>query len=421
MSSFPPAFGNASRSRALVALRHRNFRLYVPGQALSMIGSAIMSLALPWAAYASAHAVLAVGITLAAQYAPMIGGGAFAERFFLRLVPRRRLLVGSQTLCCFIATALATIAWFGATSIWALVLLSALWGVTRACENPARQRFLVDMVGRRDLTHAVSLTASAWNGATVVGAALAGVLLTLVGQWAAFAAVGAGMLGGAIGLAFLDDLPGVVQLSRSAGRAGSRWQALSVPSTQALIALGCAASALGMNRLTVMPVLATEVLGSGALGFGLSMAALGLGAAVGTALLLWQASAVLERSHLWFGVGWAITLALFGWSRWTAVTALLLGCGGVLQTWFLATVSHRLQRLVPDPKRGPLLMSYARWVMLTTAFGPLQAGLLGWAIGVPLTVSVDAFAVAAVAIVVGVGWSREVAAPTDQTSSSAAP
>ncbi|MFZ0217079.1 MAG: MFS transporter, partial [Candidatus Dormiibacterota bacterium] len=411
------------RTRALVALRHRNFRLYMPGQALSMIGISILSLALPWVVFTKTHTVLWVGLALTLQYLPLLGGSPFAE-VLLRTVSRRRLLVGTHTLCCGIGFALALLAWLGAEPLWALLLLSLLWGAVQACEAPTRQHFLVDMVGRHDLTYAISLTASAWNAAAIVGAAVAGLLLVMVGAWAAFAAVGAGVLAGAFGLLLLTDLPILVRDAPSRARPRAVWRGVSAhpsPAALALILLGCTFSALGMNRLTLVPALAGGLLGSGAAGFAISMVGLGLGAAVGTVALLWQGSFLLERRSLWFAAGWAVAMVLFGWSRWTWASAVLLGCSGLFQTWFLASVSHRLQRIVPDPARGTTLTLYAWCVVATAALGPLQAALLGWAVGVPITITIDAIAVTAVAIAVGVRWKRSVAKPTDQISSNAAP
>ncbi len=400
------AIGGAPQGRALAALRHRNFRAYLPGQALSMVGMSMLGVAIAWLVYARSASVFLVGLALALQYLPLTAGRPFA-RLLLTSVSQRRVLLGTQTLFCCIAAALIVITFLEppTTGVWALLLFSVLWGAVRATDAPVRHAFLVDLVGRRDLTYGLSLVASAWNVASFTGAALAGVLLFWVSPGICFVAILVAMLAGVAGLLVVAEVPTIVTGDRLWQRGA--WRSLlregRPPRVAALVVLGCAFSALGMNRLTLLPALFANQLDSDALGFGIGVAAVGVGATIGGALVLWNARAPLRRSLLWPGVLWALAMVVVGWSTLWPLTLVALAATGAMQTWLLSIVGQRLVDVLPDPERGPVMGLYAWFAVATNWVGPLQAGVLALAFGVQWALSIDAGLLIAVALAVALG------------------
>lgn len=358
-----------------------------------MVGMSMLGVAIAWLVYARTASVLLVGLAITLQYLPLPAGRPFA-RLLLTSVSQRRILLGTQTLFCCIAGALfvVTFAQPPTTRAWALLLFSLLWGCVRATDAPVRHAFLVDLVGRRDLTYGLSLVASAWNVASFAGAALAGVLLFWLPPAVCFVAVLIAMLAGVVGVGVVAELPTIVSGDRL-WRHGA-WQSLRQcarsPRVVALIVLGCAFSALGMNRLTLLTGLFAVRLGAGAIGFGLGVAMVGLGATVGGAVILWNARAALTRSLLWPGLIWAVAMAVAGWSAFLPLTLASLAVTGAMQTWLLGIVGQRLVDVLPDRERGPVMGLYAWFAVATNWIGPLQAGLLALVVGVPLALSIDA-------------------------------
>ncbi|MGH7919294.1 MAG: MFS transporter, partial [Candidatus Dormibacteraceae bacterium] len=402
------AFGGAPRGRALAALRHRNFRSYMPGQALSMVGTAMLGVSIAWLVYVRTGSALWVGIAITLQYLPLAAGRPFA-RLLLSTVSQRRLLLGTQTLFCCIAAALLLVVGIQEerVKVWSLLLFSLLWGAVQATDTPVRQAFLVDLVGRRDLTYAMSLVASIWNLASLAGAAAAGLLLFWGAPWTCFLGVLVATLAGVASLLLISDPPVVVAGDRT-WPATPPWRSLlgrgwSGP-VVGLIVIGCAFSALGMNRLTLLPSLFAGRLDSGALGFGVGVAAVGAGAALAAAALLWLGRPAIRHSLLWPGLCWALVTALVGWSAWWPLTLLALMVTGATQTWLLAVVAQRLFEAVGDRDRGPVMTLYARCAIATNCVGPLQAGILASALDVRLTLTVDAALLVAVTLAVGIGF-----------------
>lgn len=386
-----------------------------------MVGLSMLGVAIAWLVYARTASVLLVGLALALQYLPLPAGRPFA-RLLLTTVSQRRVLLGTQTLFCCIAAALVVITFLQppSTRVWALLLFSLLWGAVRATDAPVRHTFLVDLVGRRDLTYGLSLVASAWNVASFTGAALAGVLLFWVAPGICFVAILLAMVGGVIGLLVVAEVPAIVTGDRLWQRGAWRSLLRDGRSSRvvALVVLGCAFSTLGMNRLTLLPGLFAERLDTGALGFGVGVAAVGVGATVGGVFVLWNARSPLRRSLLWPGVVWALAMVLTGWSVFWPLTLVALAATGAMQTWLLSIVGQRLVDVLPDRERGPVMGIYAWFAVATNWIGPLQAGLLAFAFGVPLALSIDAALLIVVALAVALGFrsARSTSAGRESTS-----
>src|SRR5690348_13952556 len=178
----------ASRIQAtLRALRHRNFRLFFGGQLISLIGTWMQNVAQSWLVYRLTGSSALLGMVGFAGQIPVLLisplGGAIADRH-----SRHRIIIATQTSSMLLALALAALTLTGTVQVWHIFVLAALLGVVNAFDIPARQAFLVEMVGRDDLMNAIALNSSMFNGARVIGPAVAGILVASIGEgWCFFA------------------------------------------------------------------------------------------------------------------------------------------------------------------------------------------------------------------------------------------
>ncbi|MGD0182950.1 MAG: MFS transporter, partial [Terriglobales bacterium] len=183
--------GNAARGiglpATLRALRHRNFQLFFSGQLISLIGTWMQSMAQAWLVYRLTGSSLLLGsVGFASQFpvflvAPL--GGIVADRH-----NRQRVVIGTQIASMILALILALLTLTGRVQVWHIFVLAALLGVVNAFDIPGRQAFLVDMVGKEDLMNAIALNSSMFNGARIIGPAIAGILVAKIGEgWCFFA------------------------------------------------------------------------------------------------------------------------------------------------------------------------------------------------------------------------------------------
>ena len=180
--------GEGSRlPSALRALRHRNYRLFFGGQLVSLTGTWMQSVAQSWLVYRLTGSAVLLGFVGFSSQIPVFLlatlGGTLADR-----VNRHRILITTQTLAMLMASTLAALTLTGYVRVWHIFALAALLGTVNAFDMPARQAFVVDMVGRDDLVNAIALNSSMFNGARLVGPAAAGVLVSIIGEgWCFFA------------------------------------------------------------------------------------------------------------------------------------------------------------------------------------------------------------------------------------------
>jgi MFS family permease len=178
----PAPTRGAKLSAGFRALRHRNYRLFFFGQLISLIGTWMQTVAQAWLVLqlAGKDADLMLGVTSALQFAPVlllsVVGGALADR-----LPKRNVLVVTQGVMMVLAFVLALLAFTHTVQIWHVLVLAALLGTTNAIDMPTRQAFVVEMVGKDDLMNSIALNSSVFNAARLVGPAIAGVLISLVG------------------------------------------------------------------------------------------------------------------------------------------------------------------------------------------------------------------------------------------------
>ena len=365
------------RRRALGALRHRNCRLFFGGQLVSMLGTWTQSIALTWLVLQLTGSALLLGIALAAQSLPMLAagavGGLVADRF-----PKRRILQVTQALSIGPALVLLALSWRHAATYPEVLGAALAWGAIQMVDVPTRQAFAVEMVGREDLSNAIALNSMIWNAAAATGPALAGALIALGGLPLCFLLNAISYVAVIGSLATMSNLPSLLP-ARGRRRLlegvadGFRYVRRD-PLVLGLVLAVASFALFALNRLALLPLVSGRVLGTGALGFGLLMAAQGLGALSGA---LTQGSApgrASGRRQFWLGCAWAALLLAFTASRWLAVSMLLLFLAGLAQVWFLASANARIQRATPERLRGRVMAFYTQAVMGLAPLGAFLAG-----------------------------------------------
>ena len=382
----------ATQRRVLGALRHRNYRLFFSGQAISTVGTWMQSIAQSWLVLELTHSALLVGLVLAAQFTPMLVAGPFggivADRH-----PKRRVLLLTQVAYMVPAFALFALSAAHAVQFWMVLLAALAVGTINVFDAPARQSFVIEMVGRQDLMNAIALNSSVWNGAAVIGPSLAGILIAAVGIPLCFLANGISYVAAILALLLMRNLPSLMgardgQTVWDRIREGAIY-ARHDPVVLSMLSLVAVFSLFAMNRLTLVPLFADQVLHAGAAGFGFLMGAIGLGAFCGAVSL-----AVTNRgdgdSQFWVALAWALSLVAFSWSRLFALSAALLFVAGFCQIWFMATANSRIQAATPDRLRGRVMSLYAQALMGVGPFGATQAGALASLFGAPVAMTVGA-------------------------------
>src|SRR5580692_11197202 len=364
----------------LRALRHRNFQLFFSGQLISLIGTWMQSMAQAWLVYRLTGSSLLLGsVGFASQFpvflvAPL--GGIVADRH-----NRQRVVIGTQIASMILALILALLTLTGRVQVWHIFVLAALLGVVNAFDIPGRQAFLVDMVGKEDLMNAIALNSSMFNGARIIGPAIAGILVAKIGEGWCFFANGVSYIAVIIGLLMMNvHSPARASTATSPLEhimEGFQFVNRTRPIRALMMLLGLV-SMTGMPYVVLMPIFADKILhgggqqlasmiGShdlGAVRLGILMGAAGVGALLG-ALTLAARSGVKGLSR-WVATccaGFGVSLMLFSFSKsfWLSVILLLpVGYFVMLQ---MASSNTLIQVMVPDELRGRVMSVYSMMFM----------------------------------------------------------
>jgi MFS family permease len=383
------------------ALRHRNFQLFFSGQLISLVGTWMQSVAQSWLVYRLTGSALLLGsVGFASQvpvflFAPL--GGITADRY-----NRRHIVIGTQVAAMLLASILAGLTLFHRVQVWHVFVLASLLGVVNAFDIPGRQSFLVDMVGKEDLMNAIALNSSMFNGARVIGPAIAGILVAKIGEgWCFFANA----------VSYIAVITGLLMMRvHSPARAsmaspfehmmeGFRFVNRTAPIRALLLLLGVV-SLVGMPYVVLMPIFADQILHGGARGLGILMGATGVGALLGALTLAFRKGVKgLGRWVAMCSAGFGASLVVFSLSHkfWVSVFLLLpVGYTIMLQ---MASSNTLIQVMVPDALRGRVMAVYSMMFMGMAPIGALLGGALAERLGAPLTV-----AIGGVASIAGACW-----------------
>jgi MFS family permease len=394
---------------ALRALHSRNYRLFVVGQLISLVGTWMQSVAQSWLIYRLTGSAALLGLIGFAGQIPIFVlaplGGLLADR-----LNRHRVLIATQSIMMVLAFALAALTLGGIVREWQIFVLASLLGVVNAFDIPTRQAFLAETVSRDDIVNAIALNSSMLNGARIVGPAIAGIVVAAFGEGWCFLLNAISYLAviGALLMMHVDAVP-------HPGAHVSAWDSIiegfvyswNTKPVRALLLLLGLVSLMGMPYSVLMPVIASSVLGGGPNAYGLLMAASGVGALAGAALLtLRQNVRGLGRWVAVSAVSFGLTLIAFSFSRALWLSAVLLIPAGFFMMVEMAASNTLIQSMIPNRLRGRVMSVYSMMFMGMAPMGALVAGALAAPLGAPATVAIGGSICAVGGVVFGVGLPR---------------
>ncbi|MDH5643786.1 MAG: MFS transporter [Gemmatimonadota bacterium] len=370
-------------SHRLGAFSHRNFRLYFGGHLVSLVGWAMHAVAQPWLVLSLTDSPFYVGVVGMLQTAPILFlslyGGFVADRF-----PRRRVLLLTQSFAMITALALAGVVFAERVLLIHVMIAATLLGVASAFDIPGRQAFLSDLVGKRDLMSAIAFNSAAFNSSRVIGPAVAGVLIGTAGVGVCFLLNGMSYLALVFALIAMRLASSTSEplANRSPIREGLKYVARD-RRMRALILMIAVTAVFALPFHILMPVLARDVLGLGAAGFGWMVSATAVGAltaALGLAVFprhTPKGKLILIAAPL-FGV----SVSALGWVPSVPLVLLLLVVVGFLQVVFTATTNTFLQTIARDELRGRVMSVYTVAFMGMMPIGALLGGAVAERFGV---------------------------------------
>ncbi len=386
----------------LGALRHRNYRLFLTGQIISTVGTWMQSVAMPWLALELTHSGLLVGLVLAAQFTPVLVGGPFGGLVADRYRKRNVLLV-TQSLFTIPSFVLFAVSATSHAQYWMVIVAAFATGSINLFDVPARQAFVIEMVGRQDLMNAIALNSSVFNASAVVGPAIAGLVIAAVGVPICFLANSVSYLAAIVALLLMHDLPQVATQHQELPILKRVVEGAAYASRQPVVGMLLIAVAVfslfAMNRLTLIPLFADQVLHVGAHGFGFLLASMGLGALVGALTLAFSPTLGADpRRQFWMAMIWVVALLEFSISRVFVISMATLFVAGYCQISFVATANNRIQTLTPDHLRGRVMSLYAQALIGVGPLGSTQAGALATLFGAPWAMAIGATVAGAVVL-----------------------
>jgi MFS family permease len=398
------------------ALRHRNFQLFFGGQLISLVGTWMQTVAQSWLVYRLTGSGFELGAVGFASQIPVFlfapFGGIVADRS-----NRKHVVIGTQVASMILAFILAGLTLTHYVKVWHVFVLAALLGIVNAFDIPGRQSFLVDMVGKDDLMNAIALNSSMFNGARVVGPAVAGILVARLGEGWCFFANAVSYIAVIAGLMLMNvHAPARVSDETSPWEhiiEGFQFVNRTAPIRALLILLGLV-SITGMPYVVLMPIFADRILHSGgqefasmigshdlgAVRLGILMGAAGVGALLGALTLAVRTG--VKGLGRWVTVccaGFGVSLILFALSKSFWISVLLLLPVGYFIMLQMASSNTLIQVMVPDELRGRVMALYSMMFMGMAPLGALLGGALSDRLGAPMTV-----AIGGLASIIGAWW-----------------
>lgn len=379
--------GILSESRG--AFRHRNFAVYWTAQLISMMGTFMQQVALGYLVYDLTGSKWLLGAIAALQMGPSLllslPAGVLADR-----VQRRRLVMSTQTTALVLAFILATLTALHQLQVWEILAISTVSGIAIATESPARQAFVVDLVGKADLPNAIAWNSLVINGARVVGPAVGGIVIRYVGIAPIFYYNSLSFLAMILALWSMRLPPA----QRVAGRPLSELREGLVylqraPAVVLILFLLGVVATFAMNFSVLMPIFARDVLRTGAEGLGWMWTSMGVGAVIGSMTVVRWSRAAVRGSLLLSSaaIAGAAELGMAGSTHLTVTLVALLVVGWSTGA-FLASANSAVQHRVDDAVRGRVLSVYAMIFAGTAPLGGLLTAWLASLGGAPLALGV---------------------------------
>ena len=382
----------------LAALRERNYVLYVAGQFTSHIGNSVEQTAVAWILYEMTNSPLLLGLSGLFSAAPMITlalfGGAIADR-----VPRRALLLITESTMLIASTVLGVLALTGQLQFWHLYILSLISGTLSAFSVPSRHALFAGLVPRASLQSAVTLNAIGVRSGALIGPAIGGLALAFGGYALPFFLNAASFLGMLLALASMR-LP--AQVADAKTPRPSLWREMTGglefvwrnPLLKVALGLEVVSGLFGYNT-TLITIIARDVIGAGPQGLGWLLSALSAGALMGMAFMIAFEVKRHLRLILTMGALYAVLFAAFGMSPWLWSSMIVLLALGTVDGIWAVTRNTLAQLLVPDALRGRVMSVVVLATRGSAPLGRAQGGFLAGFFGGPAAVLAGAAVVGA--------------------------
>jgi MFS family permease len=378
-------------SDLLRAFSHRNYRYYWTGFALSLVGTWMQTLAQGWLVWRLTESSMWLGIIGAMPQVPslLLGsiGGVLVDRLH-----KRGLLLVTQTGMAACALALAIPTMMGVVTVPEVLVISIILGIFMAIDSPARLSFVTEIVGVEDTGNAIALNSTTFNATRLIGPAIAGLLVPLIGEGGCFLINAISFLAFIVGLLMMRDLPKPVK--QTSKPIGHQWREAftyirNSVVHRSLILNVMVFSAIGMSYAVLMPVFADKILHAGVRGMGMLMGATGIGAIIGG---IWQAH--LPRGSkrgkvvMMGTAGLGASVLCFSFSPYFALSLFILMFTGFFSISMLASTNTLLQTLSPDHLRGRVLGFYTASFMGVMPIGSFIVGWSSSVIGPQITLTI---------------------------------
>ena len=388
-------FIQLSRWETFRALRHRNFRLYITGMAVSLAGTAMQQLAQSWLVYRLTRSEWMLGLTWFCANIPVLLvsplAGLAADHW-----PRRRIVLVTQSIAMVQAVLLAALTLTGAVRVWHVLVLAGVLGLTNAFDIPGRQALFIRLVGREDLLNAISLNSATFNSARVFGPSLAGFIVAAWGEGACFTLNSLSFLAVLASLVAMDvqeeASPHTQENALHRLRSGFLLAWNTRPLRSVLLVCGTISLAIA-PAITLAPMFADALFHRGSEGLGLLTGAMGVGAILGTlSLARRRAAHGLPGVILMSAAILAAALAIFAWSPsyWVCLGAMpFIGMAVMRHN---AATNTTIQLSIPDQYRGRVMSLYSMMVIGMFPVGSLVSGALADQLGSRFTVFLGAIA-----------------------------
>ncbi len=365
------------------ALQHRNFRLFWFGQCISLIGTWMQNIGQAWLVLQLTNSALQLSIVNMMQFLPMmlfsLYAGTLVDRF-----PKRKVLIITQSILLVLALILATITYLGVVQYWHILILALLLGCVNTIDMPTRQSFIIEMVGKEDLMNAIALNSSVVNLARIVGPAVAGILIGLVGMSMCFYINAASFIAVIAGLSMIKiDAPEMTKKRIGETRhimadikEGLHYIGENKIIKQPLLLLAII-SAFVMNFNVMIPVFAQQNLGQSATGYGFLMTCMGAGSFIGALTLVAKSKAGPKLKYLVAGAfGMSLFFAVLGLETNYLLACITLFVIGFCSITFTASVNSTIQINSVDHMRGRVMSVFTLVFAGVTPLGSLYAGNL---------------------------------------------
>ncbi len=372
------------------SLRHRNYRLFFAGQFISVTGTWLQLTAMPWLVYRLTDSAFLLGmIGFLSQISILVLSplaGAVADH-----TDKKRLIIATQILSMVQAFLLAWLALSGAIRLWHMIILAITLGIVNAFDMTARQSFVIEMVPKEDLMNAIGLNSLIFNGARLIGPAIAGIIIAAWGEGVCF------LLNGFSFFAVIAALVAIRPFLRGAISSGDCTITQKMAAGYSyirqskrigpILLLLSITGLVGMFPMTLMPVFVKEIFHRDASGLGLLMSSMGVGALAGTLVVASRKNMKgMERTIFYAAVNIGIAVIAFSFIRNMAAACALIAVAGYYIVTQMALSNTLIQMTTPDDIRGRVMGFFIMAFMGFAPLGSIAAGSMAHALGTPATV-----------------------------------